>query len=110
MNTWNGEGLPPIGTVCEWKEKTGFQWVAAKVLFITEKSVVLQRSDGFEWQMVTARAVFRPIRTAEQIAAEERKKEILQMIDVFGTDTAIWGLDAVREICGHLWAAGYRKQ
>lgn len=66
---WNGEGLPPVGIVCEWKEKIGFQWVPATILFITESSVVCQRADGFEWQMLTKRTVFRPIRTAEQIAA-----------------------------------------
>lgn len=52
--------LPSVGTELEWKELTGFQWVKAKVLFISETSVVLQRIDGFEWQMPTKRVVFRP--------------------------------------------------
>lgn len=73
---WVGVGLPPVGTVCEWKEKTGFRWVAATVLFITESSVVMQRSDGFEWQMLTKRTVFRPVRTLQQIAADKRLHEI----------------------------------
>lgn len=69
---WSGEGFPPIGTVCEWKEKTGFQWVKATVLFITESSVVMQRGDGFEWQMLTKRTAFRPLPNPEQIAADKR--------------------------------------
>lgn len=83
---WTGEGQPPDGTLCEWKEKTGFQWVQATVLFITEQSVVLQRSDGFEWQMLTKAVVFRPIRTPEQIAAEaklEAAKELYCTINCF---------------------------
>lgn len=71
QEAWDGEGLPPVGAVCEWKEKSGFQWVAATILFITESSVVCKRSDGFEWQMLTKRTVFRPIKTAEQLAEEE---------------------------------------
>lgn len=76
---WNGESRPPVGTVCEWKERTGFTWVKATVLFISESSVVMQREDGFEWQMLTKRTVFRPIRTPEQIAAEERLKKAIEL-------------------------------
>lgn len=71
QEAWDGEGLPQVGTECEWKEKSGFQWVAATILFITESSVVCKRSDGFEWQMPTKRTVFRPIKTAEQLVEEE---------------------------------------
>lgn len=97
---WNGEGLPPVGTVCEWKEKTGFQWVAATVLFISESSVVLQRSDGFEWQMLTKRTVFRPILTMQQIAAEAREKAIARMV---------LDLDVPTAIAARAYDAGYYK-
>ena len=107
VGDWNGEGLPPVGTVCEWKEKTGFSWVKATVLFISESSVVMQREDGFEWQMLTKRTVFRPIHTPEQIAAEERDKAIEGMI----ADTNILtGIMSDRRImAGQLYDAGYRK-
>lgn len=102
---WDGEGLPPVGTVCEWKEKTGFSWVKATVLFITDSSVVMQREDGFEWQMLTKRTVFRPIRTPEQIAAEERDKAIDNMIGVVNAGF----FDNTRAIYGALYDAGFRK-
>jgi len=101
---WTGEGLPPVGTVCEWKEKTGFQWVAATILFITESSVVCQRSDGFEWQMLTKRTVFRPIRTPEQIAAEVREKAVQNMLSAVSFTGA-----SNREIFRQLYDLGYRK-
>lgn len=103
---WTGEGLPPVWTVCEWKEKTGFQWVAATVLFITESSVVMRRSDGFEWQMLTKRTVFRPICTPEQIAADERAASIAEM----EAEIARWGLSAdYNGMCQAMYDAGYRK-
>lgn len=63
--------LPPVGTELEWKELTGFKWVKAKVLFISETSVVLQRFDGFEWQMPTKRVVFRPHAPKERTMQEK---------------------------------------
>lgn len=103
---WNGEGLPPVGTVCEWKEKTGFSWVKATVLFISESSVVMQREDGFEWQMLTKRTVFRPIRTPEKIAAEEREKFISEICGLLGWDAS---LEHSRRDAIKLFGAGYRK-
>ena len=105
---WTGEGLPPAGTACEWKEKTGFSWVKATVLFITESSVVMQREDGFEWQMMTARAVFRPFRTPEQIAAEVRENNCEAMLEIIKASP--WGMTAgPQEVIALLYDAGYRK-
>lgn len=101
---WNGEGLPPVGALCEWKEKTGFSWVKATVLFISESSVVMQREDGFEWQMLTKRTVFRPIRTPEQIAADERDRSISEMREIWNF-AASSGADPFIA----LHSAGYRK-
>lgn len=100
---WTGEGLPPAETVCEWKEKTGFQWVKATVLFITDSSVVMQREDGFEWQMMTARTVFRPFRTPDQIAAELRQSVIDELVQFMrrssGNESA----------AAKMYDAGFRK-
>lgn len=79
--------LPPVGTELEWKELTGFKWVKAKVLFISETSVVLQRFDGFEWQMPTKRVVFRPHAPKERTMQEKiLDKWVAQGID-FAYDT-----------------------
>jgi len=88
---WSGpqDGLPPVGTVCEWKEKTGFQWVKATVLFVSDSSVVLQRMDGFEWQMMTARTVFRQFKTAGQLAAEQRETAIREIMDIADVDCRV---------------------
>lgn len=108
---WNGEGLPPVGTMCEWKEKTGFSWVQATVLFITDSSVVMQREDGFEWQMMTARTVFRPFRTPEQIAADDRLHEIRNALSaIHASQLQSMGDSLVVAAVEAMIDAGYRKQ
>lgn len=102
-SAWDGAGMPPAGTVCEWKEKTGFQWVAAEILFISDSSVVMRRADGFEWQMMVARTVFRPIKTAEQLAYEERERAIDEMFKII--DNVPEGESRL----AHLYDAGYRR-
>lgn len=106
VKEWTGEGLPPVGTVLDWREKTGSQWVEATVLFITDSSVVLKREDGFEWQMLTKATVFRPSRTAEQLAAEEAKNaELNRMVATVSIIDKRWA----RKVCSDLYDAGYRK-
>lgn len=124
---WDGVGDPPVGTVCEYDARPSGKgeplFVTVEVKYVSDQSIVIICTDvpdgekkeniGVELALMNGLAIrgkLRPIRTAEQVAAEERKAEILEMIDTFGTDTAIWGRDAVMEICGHLWESGYRKQ
>lgn len=103
---WDGDGYPPVGANVESKDFGGVT-VLAHGIFRGQTVIICQGDDTV---ITCTPDQLTPLRTAEQIAAEERKAQILEMIDVFGLDTSIWGLDAVREICGHLWAAGYRKQ
>ncbi|AXH75222.1 MAG: hypothetical protein [Caudoviricetes sp.] len=104
---WNGEGLPPVGTVCECKVSAGAEWVECEVVahkvhygatyaiaFVDENTV-----------MLSAGIRFRPTRTPEQIAAEEREKaieELRQLLSCVACDdyhAAVAMIDA-----------GYRKQ
>jgi len=121
VKQWSGpqDGLPPVGTVCEWKEKTGFHWVKATVLFISDSSVVLQRMDGFEWQMMTARTVFRQFKTQDQLAADLRETAIADMAKVlpganyecysFNDDGSVNPYQRVRMILELLVDAGFKR-
>ncbi|MNP80660.1 hypothetical protein D3C76_1788220 [compost metagenome] len=55
---------------------------------------------------------FRPIRTPEQIAEEEREKAITQILHVMlGHDQASIHEDTVQALCAkRIYDAGYRKQ
>lgn len=109
---WDGKGLPPVGTWCEYiGEKHGlesgahveiihhFHAGAADVaVFIYSKGIGMGRHVA---QSIAEN--FRPIRTPEQIAAEEQAKAVHQM----GLDAGFSG--SVQEFAVRLYQAGYRK-
>jgi hypothetical protein len=114
--TWTGEGLPPVGTVCELRGTLGqqllseeFTWTEVEIIAHTDfggEPVAVGRDKAkatLGWGIVRA---FRPIRTPEQIEAEEREKAILSMIEDSGF-TADDGL--VWPTVEALYNAGYRK-
>ncbi|WP_054077222.1 hypothetical protein [Pseudomonas amygdali] len=105
---WNGEGLPPVGTVCERRflYVEGSSWRQITICFIGEQKIFYRDEAGEEWANLPDDLRFRPIRTAEQIAADERAAAIEEMWTTYwqpDTPTAKAGL-------GLLWDAGYRKQ
>lgn len=70
---WSGEGLPPVGTVCEFEVETD-DWRQCEVIAIKDNYAIC-------WIHVnkifaTGGASVRPLRTPEQIAAEERLHEV----------------------------------
>ncbi|WP_447874765.1 hypothetical protein [Serratia fonticola] len=90
---WSGEGLPPVGTVCEHCPggTTQTEWEVVKVLAINERpggvftDFWLQRESGSSY-IVGNPYRFRPIRTPEQIEAERRELVTKQMFDVWSRD------------------------
>ena len=74
--SWSGEGLPPVGVVCEmhycgeW-EKTEILCIGVKHVFIRQIAVT---GEAFECSLNLSACQFRPIRTHEQIAADERER------------------------------------
>lgn len=75
LEPWNGEGLPPVGTWCEMRADDG-AWHEAEVIVHGKdrgttiaigqsEEILLWSRDGSDC---------RPIRTPDQIAAEEREK------------------------------------
>jgi len=101
---WGGEGLPPVGADCEYFD--GGEWMRCEVVAHRNNAAVVL-SDCYEPAFVS-RQDLRPIRTAEQIAAEEREKAIKQMI----SDTHILAgtMSNRRLMAEQLFDAGYRKQ
>lgn len=108
---WNGEGLPPVGTVCE-HEPDGFsdKWVTVEVLAHREFKghdtgllVVFATEDDVSF---SSPECFRPIKTKEQLAAEKREKAIREMVE-----TCYYpGSTNTYADCEALYDAGYRKQ
>jgi hypothetical protein len=109
---WTGEGLPPVGTVCEIRAHKLTNWDMAKIEFAFRNVVV------WGWMgepsmngLCTAYAhevEFRPVRTPEQIAEEERENAVLIAMG----DTRTLGIsdNSKRILIERLYDAGYRKQ
>ncbi|QLL11748.1 hypothetical protein [Pseudomonas chlororaphis] len=117
IQTWSGEGLPPVGTVCEWFERNCSRWAKCEVVFSSSWVMVIRDTsthpDGpvdTAIDLVATAPDFRPIRTPEQIAAEERETAIYEMSVWAGVGVTGPGSDRERRILGLLWDAGYRKQ
>ena len=107
---WNGEGLPPAETVVELRTVSAkTDWAKAKIKFASRNVVV------WDWDgepaisgLCTAYAhaiEMRPIRTPEQIAAEERER----VIDTMVKSCPYPGSGCTRIDCAALYDAGYRK-
>lgn len=105
---WNGpeDGLPPVGLEVEWKNVADWE----KVMILAhgkdqgQQVAVGQMPDDVI--MATADR-FRPIRTAEQLAAEEREAAIDEMAGWAGK-TAL-NIEQERRMLGRLYDGGYRK-
>lgn len=92
---WSGEGLPPVGTICEsmWNEAAD-KWLKAKVFGSNEHGQPIFRweegSKKYEYQASPlsghrGNPYFRTIRTPEQIAAEKRDAAIKEMQRLVGS-------------------------
>lgn len=123
---WTGEGLPPVGTVCEINMKASADRHAVDVeryqSHIGEEVEIVAHHDigggcsaavyairngfAFEYHSLVE-GNFRPIRTPEQIAAQARTEAIDDMVKALGMDSA-GTAEYIR--CGLIYDAGYRKQ
>lgn len=101
----DGEGLSLVGTVCEHRTGPGMSWSQATILAFGEKKVFYRDRDGHEWTRPYDEIEFRPIRTLEQIAADEMKTAVLEMVLDFPHN-----IDSPTNIAVALYKAGYRKQ
>lgn len=111
QSPWNGAGLPPVGTVCEIKfngEWTECEIVAHKtcdngartlaIAWIDENT--LDQSHGIR---------LRPVRTAEQIAAEERKAAIDEMVRLALHQSYVITEAQAKILLSRIYDSGYRK-
>ena len=104
---WTGEGLPPVGIEIEAMMRRNmhddYAWRRAKVVHGcipgSEGEVLVYDVETTSPAWVDE---FRPIRTPEQIAAEEREAGITQMRELVGSLNS--------HPFAELWDAGYRKQ
>lgn len=108
---WDGEGLPPVGVDCEvlWSTTTR-EYVTCRVVGHDEWSAVYrltsgERKGGYESGRDEVYPIqgdpdgalpnFRPIKTAEQLAAEQREAEVGRIRNVINDALSVAGDPAV---------------
>ena len=119
--SWSGSGLPPVGVVCEYC-CVNDKWRQVKVIahmieMQKDKPCAVSQLGDTGPLCIGGASSFRPIRTPEQIAADEREAAIEQMINDATNpmdDRMIFekypGDAFIRQLIGCLYNAGYRKQ
>jgi len=113
---WNGEGLPPVGTDVD-VVRSDCSWIAGDEWQIGRSATVMAafcnsaghgmaaiQFSGGHCECILAKCL-RPIRTPEQIAAEDRDKAIAEIAKTSGLRKR----DGAVEVATALYNAGYRK-
>ncbi|HFH3850473.1 TPA: hypothetical protein ACGJ2U_004888 [Pseudomonas aeruginosa] len=101
QDAWDGQGLPPVGAKC-LTDRNDFLREVTILCHGKTRTFVFDHVSQEEICLVLKDRVFLPIRTPEQIAAEERKKAIEEMC--FAEETL-----TVKQAKA-LFEAGYRRQ
>ena len=105
---WDGESRPPVGTVCEAQIPSNkYQWECCEIVWHhpdSDGSAAVVHGEG---RLLSWSGNFRPIRTQEQIATEEREKAITDIAVIMGKDP---DRPSIRERAAIIYDAGYRKQ
>lgn len=102
--TWDGQGLPPVGTVCEYyaDENT---WRRCEIVAHKDGQAVVWVNNAHIW--ASSGESLRPISTPEQIAAEERSKECDRIFVILSSVEREGNRSDMAEA---LYDAGYRRQ
>lgn len=123
---WNGTGLPPVGTVCEYDAAVDAgppAWHTVEIVYSSEWLLVVRCvsvPDGYDADVIgvevsvpadeESESLFRPLRTPEQIAAEERERAADELCE---TIVAHYESPKMSEhylgLARALYDAGYRK-
>lgn len=112
QDAWDGNGKPPIGIECEVRINDA--WRICKTLAyhqVSDTAVAVHFLDGSNSLFWCG--TFRPIKTAEQLAEEEKKQAIDEMQRIYEESMLDYSSrlgHASRPAIKDLYEAGYRKQ
>ncbi|WP_073667463.1 hypothetical protein [Pseudomonas aeruginosa] len=113
QSSWDGQGLPPVGTVCIVEPHNtmwGFSSTSGyerKILAYYGEYVWLGHAETPLETTRIDKVDFRPLRTPEQIAAEERRKSILHLANILIDSRGQCNEYSQAEA---IFDAGYRRQ
>lgn len=117
-SVWDGSGLPPVGVECEVTKGERVDWSASDESLIGQNVTVkaifrnaldqgiasVERNDG-RCECILA-DLLKPVKTPEQLAAEQREKVIREIMHDSTLKGAGW---ICYDAAAALYDAGYRK-
>lgn len=104
---WTGEGTPPVGTHVEWWSPK-YSWLGGTVVGHDGTATIVRHNDGYEGCYSDR---IRPIRTPEQIAAEERDNAVAELAgEIAGWSNREESSIGQDLLAMYLHDHGYRKQ
>lgn len=113
QESWDGNGKPPIGIECE--VRIGDVWSICKTLAyhqVSDTAVAVHFLDGSNSLFWCA--TFRQIKTAEQLAEEERDKARTEVLNAMTSKTMGFETEDQwqqrMKVVGEMLDMGYRKQ
>lgn len=89
---WNGEGLPPVGCVCEYTKESLGEWTECTIDYVGSSFIVYRDCYGVELTGIICDIQFRPIRSE----AHNKKERIVEcLVEVYrnalGDTTSAFG-------------------
>ncbi len=112
QEAWDGEGLPPVNCFCETIDEDADRWVKVEIYahteFMGEAHACAKNGTDMFYGLAHE---FRPIKTAEQLAEEEKVAAIAEMQSVVMSASGCT-VSTISECLAivALYEAGYRKQ
>lgn len=113
--SWSGEGLPPVGVVCEYR-CVNDKWRQVKVI---AHMIEMQKDNPCAVSQlgdtgplcIGGASSFRPIRTIEQIEADQREAQIVAIHDAIVTSVKVTlgQCDSWRKVAEMVYDAGFKR-
>ncbi|MCZ9287065.1 hypothetical protein OM258_18090 [Escherichia albertii] len=100
---WDGEGLPPVGTVCEWLASVDHDWVKVTVLGRHGDDIWLKPDDGTQSFIVGDAENFRPIPNEREKAIDDL---VYVLISHYGDSK---GSESYIKLASAMYNAGWRN-
>ena len=116
QEAWDGEGLPPVGMVCEYQTWINREWKQTKILAHHLGFAVHSWSvDGDDMEVdASPPQDFRSVRAPEQLAEEERDKARTEVLNAMTSKTMGFETEDQwqqrMKVVGEMLDMGYRKQ
>lgn len=80
---WDKFGFPQAGVTCEFSSNDGYNWKPCRILYADDLSILTGELEGKADRRLLrkcdADVKFRPVRTAEQVAAENRENAAAEL-------------------------------